>query len=287
MNDLASGVIDVLFGVLFLWAVWVAIRDRDVLAADVALVIAPIAVLLAMGVVGDLVKLPPWVGLATTVFLLAQPVFSLKLVSDIRGLPRWLLPGAIGAVGLVSVAIVLTSSIPAVLAGIGIFVVTELVAAAYLVAEARNRSGAARIRLVIAAIATGAVAASLFAIGASAAGPDAAAAARVALTFVALLAAVGYWVAFLPPQALRRFWQGTAAFGHSERLLAAAPGTPSAELWAELATAAQQLTGATTAIVLSEPAGIRVVASSTEAIEIGGLSPATSISPARALRSAR
>ena len=36
--------------------------------------------------------LPSWFTLATTVFLLAQPVFSLKLVSDIRGLPAWLLP---------------------------------------------------------------------------------------------------------------------------------------------------------------------------------------------------
>ena len=177
MSDLTTLAIQVLFGILFLWAVWVAIRDRDALARDVALVIAPIAFLLAMGVIGDLVTLPPWFGLVTTVFLLAQPVFSLKLVSDIRGLPSWLLPGAVLAVVLASVAIVLTSgAITAVLAGIGVFVITEVVAAAYLAGEARKRSGAARIRLVIAAVATGAVAASLLTIGASAAGPDAAAA---------------------------------------------------------------------------------------------------------------
>ena len=77
-----------------------------------------------------------------------------------------------------------------------------------------------------------------------------------------LLAAVGYWIAFLPPRSLRQFWQGTAAFGHSERLLAAAPTASSAELWADLATTSAQLTGATTVVVLADGDALRVVASS-------------------------
>ena len=274
MTDLTTFAIQVLFGLLFLWAVWVAVRDRDVLARDVALVVAPIAVLLAMGIIGDLVTLPRWIGMVTVVLLLAQPVFGLKLVSDIRGLPRWLLPGAIGAVGLVSVAIIVTAGSPAsIFAGIAVFGITELLAAAYLAAEARKRSGAARIRLVIAGVATAALAAALLSTVVSVAGPDAAAAAGVAIRFLALLAAVGYWIAFLPPRALRRFWQGTAAFGHSERLLAAAPGTPSSELWAELATTASQLTGAATAIVLPDHAGVRVMASTSDAIPVGTFYP--------------
>jgi hypothetical protein len=41
-----------------------------------------------MGLIGRVVALPEWSSLVTIVFLLAQPLFSLKLVSDIRGLPR-------------------------------------------------------------------------------------------------------------------------------------------------------------------------------------------------------
>ena len=57
--------------------------------------------------------------------------------------------------------IVVTAAIPVVLAGIGVFVVTELIAAGYLAIEARRRSGAARVRLAVAALATAAVAVSL------------------------------------------------------------------------------------------------------------------------------
>ena len=283
MTDPTTFVIQVLFGLLFLWAVWVAVRDRDVLARDVALVIAPIAFLIAMGVIRDLVTLPRWFGMVSLVFLLAQPVFGLKLVSDIRGVPRWLLPVAIAAVAIVSIAVVVTAGSPiALLAIVGVFGATELLAAGYLAAEARKRSGAARIRLVIAALATAALAAALLTTVVFAAGPDAKAAGGIAIRFLALLAAVGYWIAFLPPRALRRFWQGTAAFGHSERLLAAAPGTPSAELWAELAATAAQLTGATAAIVLRDDQGARVVAGSNDAIEIGRFYPRRADEPAAA-----
>ena len=194
-------------------------------------------------------------------------MFCLKLVADIRGLPRWLLPLASGSVAVGSALIVITSgAIPVVLAGIGVFVITELIAAGYLLVEARRRSGAARVRLAVAALATAAVAVSLLTIGASAAGPEAAAAAGIAIRVVTLLAAVGYWIAFLPPRPLRLFWQGTAAFGHSERLLAAAPTASSAELWADLATTSAQLTGATTVIVLADGDALRVVASSSPTV---------------------
>jgi hypothetical protein len=85
MSDLTTYTIQILFGLLFLWSVWVAIRHRDALARDVALVFAPIALVMAISLL-QLVfgTLPTWFGLATTVFLLAQPVFSLKLVSDRR-----------------------------------------------------------------------------------------------------------------------------------------------------------------------------------------------------------
>jgi signal transduction histidine kinase/DNA-binding response OmpR family regulator len=270
MDDPAISAIQVLFGLLFVWSVWVAIRHRDVLARDVALVLAPIAVILASGPLGDAIGgLPHWFGLATTVFLLAQPLFSLKLVADIRGLPPRSLALATAAVVVCSAAIVITNSIPATLVGIAVFVLSELVAAAYLAKEARRRSGAARVRLTLAALATAAVAGSLLTLGVSTAGPEAQAAAGVAIRLVTLLAAVGYWIAFLPPRSLRQFWQGTATFAYSEHLLAASPTAGSSELWMELAMTAQQLTGAITVVVLEDGDALRVAASSTERIEVG------------------
>ena len=279
MSDPTTIAIQVLFGLLFLWAVWVAIRHRDVLARDVALVFAPIALLLGATALRQVVgTLPTWFGFASLVFLLAQPTFSLKLVSDIRGLPGWLLPLATGAVAVSSVLIVVTAGAPPVtLSAIAIFVVTELAAAGYLAVEASRRSGAARVRLAVAAVATAAVAVSLLTTGLAAAGPDAAAAAGVAIRLVALLAAVGYWIAFLPPRQLRQFWQGTAAFGHSERLLAASPSTRPAELWAELATTSGQLTGARTVIVLADGPGLSVAASSDGGVALGSRYPDASV----------
>src|SRR5258705_7022630 len=270
MSDPILTAVDVLFSVLFLWAIWVAVRDRDVLARDVALILAPIAITLASSPLRTILgPLPVWYSTATTVFLLAQPLFSLKLVADIRGLPRWLLPVATAAVALGAIGTAVIATIPVVLGAIAVFVVTELTAAVYLLAAARRRSGAARVRLALAAIATGTIAVCVLALGASAAGPAATAAVTAALPLLILLAAAGYWIALLPPRPLRMFWQGTAAFGHSERLLAAPPATGSAELWADLATTAQQLTGASAIIVLDDSPGLRVAASSSDGIAVG------------------
>ena len=268
MDDPAIFAIQVLFGLLFVWSVWVAVSRRDVLARDVALVLAPIAVILASGPLRTaLGGLPSWVTIGTTIFLLAQPLFSLKLVSDIRGLPPRVLPLATAAVAACCVAIVATNGIPATLVGIAVFVLTELVAAGYLALEAHRRTGAARVRLAVAALATAAVAGALLTLGVSAAGPDAQIAAAIAIRLVTLLAAIGYWIAFLPPQSLREFWQGNAAFAYSERLLAASPTARSAELWMDLATTAAQLTGAITVVVLDDGAGLRVAASSDSAVD--------------------
>ena len=203
MDDLVNIATQALFGVLFLWAVWKAVRDHDALARDVALVFMPIAILLATGVIREVGgPLPYWASAATIILLLAQPVFSLKLVSDIRVLPRWVLQVAAGAFIITSGLLVLTGGLDplANLAAIGAFIITELVAAGYFAVEARRRSAAARTRLAVAAVATAAVALAIFAVALAAASPAAASGiANVAIHVGALLAAVGYWIAFLPP----------------------------------------------------------------------------------------
>jgi len=49
MSDPTTFAVKALFGLLVIWAAWVAIHRREVLARDVALVLAPIAVILAIG----------------------------------------------------------------------------------------------------------------------------------------------------------------------------------------------------------------------------------------------
>jgi signal transduction histidine kinase/CheY-like chemotaxis protein len=272
MGNIVSVTIEVLFGLLFLWAVWMAVRRHDALARDVALVFLPIAVFLASGVVRDAIgPLPFWVTAGSTIVLLAQPVFSLKLVSDIRALPRRSLSVATGAFAASSVWLVLSGGREplAYLGAATVFVVTELVAAGYFALEARRRSGAARVRLAVAAAATAGVALAIFAIGLAAASPEGTIATGVALQSGALLAGVGYWIAFLPPRPFRRFWQATSAFAHSERLLAAPATTGSTELWAQLATTARQLTGAATVVLLADGGSLRVAASSESAVHPG------------------
>ena len=281
MPDFLTLAVEGLFGALFAWAVWRAFHDRNVLALDVALVFAPIALVLAMSVVRQAFgNLPPWLGVAATVLLLAQPLFSLKLVSDIRRLPRLLMPIATAASLLGSAAFVLSAPPRPIAIGLGmiaVFVVTDLLAAAYLAIEARRRSGAAGVRLGVAALATAAVAGTLVASGAAAAGPEIAAPAVAAIRLVALVAAVGYWVAFLPPRRLRQLWQGAAAFDHMEKLLAAPPSTRSADLWADLARTAGQLTGAGAVILVADDDGIRIAASSMAEIQAGTFYPGASL----------
>jgi signal transduction histidine kinase/CheY-like chemotaxis protein len=280
MSDPAILAIQVLFGLLFVWAIWIAIRRRDVLARDVALVLMPIALTLASGPLRAVFgTLPAWFGLATTILLLAQPVFSLQLVDDIRGVSVWLMRTAIAAVVVVSALIVLTNAaVPVVLVGIIVFVITEIIASVYLAIEARRRSGSARVRLAVAALATASIAGALFTIGASAAGPEAAAAAGIAIRVVTLLAAIGYWIAFIPPRPLRQYWQGNATWRHSEILLAVSPSVGSAELWDQLASTSRQLTGASTVVILAEGDNLRVVASSDRNLKPGAAYPDASVS---------
>jgi signal transduction histidine kinase/CheY-like chemotaxis protein len=142
------------------------------------------------------------------------------------------------------------------LAAVGTFAVTEFLAAGYLGVEARRRTGGARFRLALAAAATALFGGALLIAGAGAAGAGAAGAvlARVA----ALLAAIGYVVAFLPPAPLRRVWQGMAAYRYGLELLGAAPATALVEaegiatesVWRRFAEAARDIAGAeATAVV--------------------------------------
>ncbi|HSK52108.1 MAG TPA: ATP-binding protein, partial [Clostridia bacterium] len=285
MPDLTLLVVELLFGLLFGWAVWTAIRRRSVLARDVALVFAPLAALLGSSgltallraLEGPAARLPGWITIPVLVLLLLQPVFSLKLVSDLRSLPSWLLPAVLAAVTITGGLTLATLPEPeplAVLAAVGVFFGGQAIAAAYLFDAARARSGGARVRLGLAAGATAGVGLALFVLGLGTAGVAEETLVDNGARLLALLAAVGYLIAFLPPAWLRRQWVALSTFQHSERLLAISPSAGSEELWSDLARTASALTGAGVAILVPSAAGVTVVGAKGVPLEEAGPYPA-------------
>ncbi|HEU0236067.1 MAG TPA: ATP-binding protein, partial [Candidatus Limnocylindrales bacterium] len=265
MPDVAVLIVEGLFGLLFVTSLWTAIRHRSRLAWDVALVFLPIAALLVIQLIGAVAgPVPQWLRSASTVLLLAQPVFSLKLVSDLRGVPRWILWAAIAGFVLTAAPLALLGSgagTLATIAAVAVFFVTEGVAAAYLALEARRRSSSARMRLAIAALATAGLALAILLAGAAAAASVPTEVSSFLVRAVALLAAIGYAIAFLPPRWLRELFQATEAFRYNERLLASPASALPDELWSDLAAAARHLTGASVVVLELDGAAVRAVAS--------------------------
>ena len=81
------------FALLFAAALWTALRKRDPLARDLCLVFSPLAATFAAEIwiltEGPLATVAGEVLIA---LILAQPVLTLRLVADVRQIPRWMLP---------------------------------------------------------------------------------------------------------------------------------------------------------------------------------------------------
>ena len=283
---------ELLFALVFLGALITFVRGRDPLAIDLTLIFSGLALVFVLQLVRAAVgELPALLSAPAIGLLLAQPFFTLRLVSRIRSLPRWLLPAAgiaylvtvIGALALVVVDRKSPLLPPTVIALIGVFGLTDFIAAGYLVAEAIRRTGAARIRLAVAAIATAGLAVAIFAASAiSAVSPDTAdggesgGSSRVT-SVITLVSAIAYVVAFLPPAWLRRLLQATSAYGYSEHLMSTPASESDAAIWQRLASAAATVAGSdVVAIILfgtAHPPRLAAIAGP-RAAEIGEVSTA-------------
>ncbi len=248
--------IELLFVLVFVGMLIEYGRRRDTLSRDLVAVFGAVAALFVVQFVGLVFgSVPSWLAAGSAALIFAQPLLTLRLASRLRPIPAaiWVAVGS----GYVVTAVPLVLlprpiPIPVTLAAVGMFAVTEFIAALYLASEARRRVGAARSRLGLAALATALFAAALLVAGAGAAGtvPGGQALARV----IALLAAIGYAIAFLPPAPLRRIWQGMAAYRYGLVLLKTArdetAGDRSEAIWADLAAAAREISGARAAAIV-------------------------------------
>ena len=253
MDALVTLAIELLFAAVFVAAFVSYWRRRDPLSRDVVLVFSAMAAIFALDVLQFLIGTPPaTVSSAIVVLLLGQPFFTLRLVAQIRPVPRVVLVAA--AVGWLATSLplaVLGSGTPTfvTLAAVGVFVLAELVAAGFLAALARRRAGPAGVRLWIAAVATMLFALAILAAGSGAAAGGAHPASEQAAQLIALLAALGYAAAFIPPARLRGVWQAQTAYRGLRALLATADGE-APQIWSRLLSLAREATGAEAALLV-------------------------------------
>jgi PAS domain S-box-containing protein len=233
-------------------------RRRGRLELAVVAVFAPLAATFAISAVGAVV--PGFATAArpvTTTVLLLQPILVLRLAALIRPLPRWVMPlvwtGFVVNIVAINVG---DRSVPSIVAYVTFFFVVEAAAAWRLIADARHRFGLARLRLLLAGIATACFALALFVAGlgsAAAGGGGAQTPGIIAVSrFLSLAAGLGYLAAFLPPRWVRRVALQSVAFGVTRGLVVAPSQSAPELLWSELARAAREILGARSVEIRAE-----------------------------------
>ncbi|GAA2521956.1 hybrid sensor histidine kinase/response regulator [Pilimelia columellifera] len=238
---------EAVFGVVLVSVLWGYLRDRDPIKRDVMLVFSAVAALFLLGLVRLLTGADPpsWLQLAATVLLLGQPYLTLRLVARVRPVPRAASVAVLaGWIASAAVMLTLVGDSPAppvvVLGVVTVFAGGELLSAWFFATAARGRTGSSRVRLVLAAAGT-----ALFAVALLTAGAGASREARV----IALLSAVSYLLAFVPPGWLRRSWSRGAAYQLTIGLLNA-PAESAAATWRRYADEVAALTSSEAVVVL-------------------------------------
>jgi PAS domain S-box-containing protein len=236
-----------LYVMIFVWVSWSYLRRHDPLLRNVMWIFAVMALLFVLGVVRVLVEQPPRaVVAATSAFLLAQPLLTLRLVSRLRPVRRWLQAAALAGWALSAVLIVgwpAPTPRPVAWLAVIIFFTVELVAAWLLGAEARRRGGTARVRLWCAAAGT-----ALFGVTLLIAGSGVSVA--VWTRSMAVISGLLYVLAFVPPRRLRQNWSREAANTVLRHMLAIPADEPALRTWQSYCQGARAMFGADAVVVL-------------------------------------
>jgi signal transduction histidine kinase/CheY-like chemotaxis protein len=267
--DQITFVVELLFLILFVATFVDWIRRRDPISRDMALVFSGLGLLLILELWERLAGAePPAVvrQVAALPFFIFTPLFTLHLVSLVRRVPRAVLIGAaVLMIGLGVPTVLGGQAVPRAVAigAILAFVGIEVISAGYLLGDARRRRGPGAVRMLIAALATTLLAAALLSLLAGLAGPAFAESARPVALFLALVAAIGYLVAFLPPVRVRRFLQAGPTLEYSRALLAR-PDAPVNEIWRGFTEIASAVTGSAAVVIAGseENHSARVIGSS-------------------------
>jgi PAS domain S-box-containing protein len=275
--DLLTLLIELVFFVLFAATLWRFARRPGPIELAVLSVFASTGSLFLLAIVTPYA--PPEISAVlrplALIALLIQPFFIVRLIDVISPLPRAALLLAFGAFVLTTTAYLVQGNrnIAAILLVVAYFGVGEALAAVQFFRLARRRLGLARIRLILAGVATLLFGLTIVIAGsASAASNGAGSGAATPISrLLALLAAIGYLAAFVPPRWLTGLVHRAVAFDQTRSIVASGAGTDPAVVWHRLELAAQTILGARTVEVLDGD-GQRIAAVPTE----GGEQPVVS-----------
>jgi signal transduction histidine kinase len=261
-------VMALLFVLLFAHALVMYRRGGDPLAGEVSLVFGAFTGIFITSVSQELFDADPPLVVAAlaAALILAVPLVTLRLVSRFRALPRRLLPAAVVVYVAMTVPVVLLTEpgedlpgwlVAFVLTGL---VATETVAAFYFAAEARDRVGSARLRLQVAALATGLFATALVATRLSEQVPQ----------VLALLSAIGYVAAFMPPRRVLSALTMAAAHRYGRGLLTGPTQPTPEQVWHRFAVAVRELTESDAVVVLTRASNGQATTMTAAGLDLGG-----------------
>jgi len=248
--------IELIFYVLFGVALWRYLRHRGPVELGVVAVFSTTAALFLLSFfstyVPGLAAIVRPVGIAA---LVAQPFLVIRLLNLLAPVPRWASWAALagflivvgGLLGIGSRSLVVIGAL------VVYFFVSETAAAIRFIQLGLHRRGVHRSRLVMAGIATGLFGLVIVIAGLGSAasnGGSSAPSIVVASRLLALLAALGYLAAFVPPRWVIGYAHRAAAFDLARGVVAARPGEGPQVLWSQLAGAAEAILGATNVQIL-------------------------------------
>jgi signal transduction histidine kinase/CheY-like chemotaxis protein len=249
-----SLLIEALFVLVFVRALVAYVIRRDPLQRDLMLVFSAMAVLTVIEVVRHFVPHPPTVlTVGSSVLLLAQPYLTMRLVAQLRPVPRWLMLTSFASWLVSSVLLVGyrdRASQPELLFIVGSFMVFEAVAGVYFLAGARSRTGAPRARFLCAGLGTLLFAVALGVAGTASALPREVHVVRAWSLVLAVVSGMGYLLAFVPPRRLRATWSAVTAVAVGRELLDARPSELPEETWRRYAGLVGGITGSDAVLVL-------------------------------------
>ena len=241
------------FYVLFGVSVWQFLRRRGHLELSVMAIFGSFAGLFFLSFLNAQPTLSAIARPVLVAVLFAQPYLVIRLIAQIRDVsPRIMQIALIGGLAAWEAVVLLPVAVPP-LKPIGImfaafyFFAVELGAAAWFAWDSRRRFGVARVRLASAAIGTALFGAAILlasltsvASAPAPAGPGSTSVTRL----LALVAALAYLGAFVPPGWFRRLINRAASFGLVRKLVAPPTETSPGSLWTDLAATARAILGA-------------------------------------------
>ncbi|MER7004484.1 response regulator [Dactylosporangium sp. NPDC000555] len=248
----------VLIAAVFLRALGGFLRHRDPVQRDIALIFLPTLAVYANAAVRELTHRPlPVAASATaTALLLIQPYLTLRLTARLGRVPRWLDVGLLvlllGSIAAVTAAPRPLSTGYLVLVT-ATFTVTEAIAGWMLLRAAGRRSGAARVRLRLAAAATYVFPVMLLLLVTAAARyPGERVWLQPAGRLVGLAGALLYLLAFVPPGWMRRMMSATVWYEATEDLQRLPADVSTGQIWRRFVHVVHDTTGTDVVLLLGE-----------------------------------